>query len=395
LDVLIKSDKFHKIELKRRYVRKYIHKDHTIRNLLAYYLSLACEKYNTESKFNKFLGINYNLTYQVSINNVGCYSYMSLSLSCVNPKYISDNKFNLETILDAFYECIKPVIKKNKFDKKLFNRAKEMYLSNLLYALENEHKNAIDFTINTYYKGTNAMSSDGNLDELNNINIKDLYNYYLSIINDENIDYISGDIDINVVNNSNLSVKNDFLFLDKGQYEPFVVKYANTNQCYLQIVYDVKSYTNSKDFYVANIINYEFGGKSNSKLFRIIREKYGLCYHISSSYYGSRGIIMLTAAINKKDVNIIIDKIDEVFNTLIDDIDLESSKDYFKSGLLADKDKLSYLVNNHFYDTYFFDKYPSYNDNKHYDDVTIEDIKRVYNSITKELVCVYGGDSNE
>lgn len=395
MDVLIKNDKFHKIEIKRRYIRKYNYKDHTIRNLLAYYMSLACEKYNTESQFNKFLGLNYDLRYYVSINNIGNYSYISLTLSCVNPKYINDDAFDLDLIINSFYECIKPVIKNNKFNKEIFKRSKEMYLSNILYSLENEHKKALDFTINTYYDGTEGMVTEGDIDVLEKITIKELYDYYMSIMKDEYIDYIGGDIDLKVINDSNLVSKDDFLFLDKGKYSNYVVKNAKTNQCYLQIIYDVKSFTNTKDFFAANIINYELGGKPNSRLFRIIREKYGLCYHISTSYYGSRGIFMLTAGINKNDLNEITNKIDEVFNTLLDDVDIESAKKYFKSSIRRDNDKLNHIMNNHFIDNYFFNKYPSFEDPMNYDKVTLEDIKRVYNKITKELTCVYGGDLDE
>jgi predicted Zn-dependent peptidase len=104
---------------------------------------------------------------------------------------------------------------------------------------------------------------------------------------------------------------------------------------------------------------------------------------------------MLTAGINKNDLNEITNKIDEVFNTLLDDVDIESAKKYFKSSIRRDNDKLNHIMNNHFIDNYFFNKYPSYEDPMNYDKVTLEDIKRVYNKITKELTCVYGGDLDE
>lgn len=395
MDYLIKTEKFHKVIIKRRYLRKINIKEITIRNLLAYYLSLACEKYNTESSFNKYLGINYDLRYYVSINNMGSYSYLSLTLNSVDPRFIEDESYNIELIMNSFDQCIKPVIKGKSFDNKLFKRAKEIYLSNLLYSLDNEHKNAIDFTINTYYNNTNGMVSDGNMDELNKITKKELYDYYLSILKDEHVDYICGNLDMDVNNTSSITVKDDYLFQNKGTFEPIIYHKANTNQCYLQIIYDVKSYTNSKDFYTSTMINYEFGGKSNSKLFQIIREKYGLCYHISSTYYGSRGIILLTAVINKNDLSNVISKIDDVFNNLLDDFDINSSKNYFKSMVKAEKDKMSYLINNKFMDDYFTTKFPSKNETEYYEEITMEDIKRVYKGITKDLLCVYGGDSDE
>lgn len=394
MDYVIKTEKFHKIIVKRRYVRKFNIHEQTIRNLLAYYLSLACEKYNNEADFNKFLGKNYDLRYYVSINSIGCYSYLSFTLTCVDPKYINDNNYNIDLIINSFNECIKPVIKHKSFDKKIFKRAKEIYLSNLLYSTENEFKNAVEFAINTYFKDTLGIVSDGNIDELEKISPKMLYDYYLSILNDERVDYICGNTDMLPVNKSSLTYKDDFIINKRNNKEKYVSIDKQTNQCYLEIVYNVNAFTNTKDFYTASIINYEFGGKSNSKLFQIVREKYGLCYHISSTYYGSRGIILVSAVINRSDVKLVEEKIDEVFKSILTDINLDTAKHYFYNSILEEQDKMGYLINNSFMDNYFLKDFPSINEKSYYDSITITDVENLYKNITKDLVCVYGG-SNE
>ena len=88
-----------------------------------------------------------------------------------------------------------------------------------------EHKKAIDYSINCYYKDTNGMITDGDIDILNKITMNELKEYYNSIINDESIDYIAGDININLTNDSILTPKNDFLFMEKGSYDNFIIKY--------------------------------------------------------------------------------------------------------------------------------------------------------------------------
>jgi hypothetical protein len=52
-------------------------------------------------------------------------------------------------------------------------------------------------------------------------------------------------------------------------------------------------------------------------------------------------------------------------------------------------------MKNHFIDNYFLNEYPSSDDPKNYEEITMDDIKNVYNKITKELTCVYGGDLDE
>ena len=59
----------------------------------------------------------------------------------------------------------------------------------------------------------------------------------------------------------------------------------------------------SEDFVAMQIFNTMFGGGMTCKLFMKIREEQSLCYDISSSYHGSKGIITVSAGIdNNMDV---------------------------------------------------------------------------------------------
>ena len=53
-----------------------------------------------------------------------------------------------------------------------------------------------------------------------------------------------------------------------------------------------------KDFVPMQIFNTIFGGGMISKLFMKIREELSLCYDISSTYHGSKGIITISAGID-------------------------------------------------------------------------------------------------
>ena len=61
----------------------------------------------------------------------------------------------------------------------------------------------------------------------------------------------------------------------------------------------VTSITNrSSDFAAMQVLNTLFGGGMTSKLFQNIREKMSLCYSIASGYYGSKGILTVSAGID-------------------------------------------------------------------------------------------------
>ena len=53
-----------------------------------------------------------------------------------------------------------------------------------------------------------------------------------------------------------------------------------------------------KDFVPMQIFNTIFGGGMISKLFMTVREKLSLCYDISSTYHGSKGIVTVSAGID-------------------------------------------------------------------------------------------------
>ncbi len=61
----------------------------------------------------------------------------------------------------------------------------------------------------------------------------------------------------------------------------------------------VSPYTlRDKEFVVTQIFNTVFGGGMISKLFMKIREEQSLCYDISSTYHGSKGIVTVSAGID-------------------------------------------------------------------------------------------------
>ena len=70
-----------------------------------------------------------------------------------------------------------------------------------------------------------------------------------------------------------------------------------------------------KDFVPMQIFNTIFGGGMISKLFMKIREELSLCYDISSTYHGSKGIITVSAGI---DNNMDIPVREEILNQLRD-----------------------------------------------------------------------------
>lgn len=65
----------------------------------------------------------------------------------------------------------------------------------------------------------------------------------------------------------------------------------------------------SADFAAMQVLNTLFGAGSTSKLFMQIREKMSLCYAIGSGYYASKGIVTVSAGIDREKESLVRDAV--------------------------------------------------------------------------------------
>jgi len=85
------------------------------------------------------------------------------------------------------------------------------------------------------------------------------------------------------------------------------------------------------------VLNTLFGGGMTSKLFQQVREKLSLCYSIGTGYYGSKGIVTLSAGIDReqeeKTRQEILSQLDHCRKGHISDAELTAAKESLLSGL--------------------------------------------------------------
>ena len=97
-----------------------------------------------------------------------------------------------------------------------------------------------------------------------------------------------------------------------------------------------------EDFVPMQVMNTIFGAGMTSKLFMNIREKMSLCYAIGSGYYGTKGIVTLSAGIDFDKEQIVRDEIarqlDAVRQGDITDEELLSAKEALLSSLRGTHD---------------------------------------------------------
>ena len=144
------------------------------------------------------------------------------------------------------------------------------------------------------------------------------------------------------------------------------------------------------------LLNYIFGGHSNSKLFRIVREKYGLCYQINSLYLGATGIIVVSAIINPSDLDKTLKAIKECEKEFENkDFDIEEARNYYLSNFTNGLDYLETAVNNYLADNFFLDTPKSDKELERINCVTKEDVYQAFLKLKQNFIFVYGGEQDE
>lgn len=100
-----------------------------------------------------------------------------------------------------------------------------------------------------------------------------------------------------------------------------------------------------KEFAAMQVLNVLFGGGMTSKLFQNVREKLSLCYSISSSYYSSKGILLVNAGIDFDKEALtraeIEKQLDDCRNGIISPEELTAAKEALCSGLRGAHDSPS------------------------------------------------------
>ena len=95
-------------------------------------------------------------------------------------------------------------------------------------------------------------------------------------------------------------------------------------------------------FAALQVFNTIFGGGMTSKLFMNVREKMSLCYDIGSGYYGSKGIVTVSAGIDCSNEAVvrqeILHQLDAMCQGQITQEELEGAKQWLLSGLRSTHD---------------------------------------------------------
>ena len=304
----------------------------------------------TQEEINKKMEDMYGASFDCGLDKTGDNQILKFYMETVNNEFLPQDAENMiKSSIEKIFEIIfNPYLENGVFKKEYVEQEKENIKQIIDGKIDSKARYALDICIEEMYKNEPfGLYKFGYVEDLKDINEKNLYEYYLELIKTCKIDiYISGIVDENIHNiikqNENIEKlqerKPDFkefeLTKKENEEAKEIQESMEITQGKLIIGLDVNILDKDARYKIM-IYNSLLGGSANSKLFQNVREKASLAYTASSSYYRFKNNIFINCGIDipnyQKALEIIKKQIEDMKNGDFTDEEIENAK----NGIIA------------------------------------------------------------
>ena len=346
----IKTEKF-KTNLIAIMLTTKLNRENVTKNaLVPAVLRRGTKNLTTQEKINKKLEEMYGASLDCGLDKTGDNQVLKFYIETVNDEFLPQEAENmLKTSLEKIFEFVfNPYLENGCFKKEYVEQEKENIKQIIDGKIDNKARYSLDRCIEEMYKDKPyGLYKYGYVEDMKNINEKNLYEYYKQLINECKIDiFVSGIIDEeteNIIkNNENIIKLKDRepqynepkIIAKRTEKENDVQESMDVTQGKLIIGMDLDIDDDNLRFDVM-IYNSIFGGSANSKLFQNVREIASLAYTASSSYYRFKNNIFINCGIEIKNY----EKALEIIKQQIEDMKkgdfTEEEVENAKKGIIA------------------------------------------------------------
>lgn len=360
---LIKTDKFKSITVKVSFHRVIKKNEITIRNILSDMFMQSSKKYNSKRELTIKAQDLYAAGLRTTNSRLGNYINTDFYLTVLNDKYTEDGNFasSLEFLGEIIFN---PDVEDGKFNEEKLDIVKSTCRSALNSIKEDASNYSLIRMAEAFGEGEPiSYRMMGYLEDLDDITGTSLYEFYLDMIKNDFVDiFVIGDISIKETTDL---IKKYFKFdILKKLKMPFMVeekkprrsklvfneKIDNT-QSKLAIGCRINGLSEYERNYPLTLFNVIFGGCSDSKLFKEVREENSLCYTIYSITNKLDNVLLIRAGIDKenykKTVSLIEKNLKDMCNGKFDETDILMAKEYYNTALEEIEDSQSKIINNY------------------------------------------------
>ncbi|MCI8833209.1 MAG: insulinase family protein [Clostridia bacterium] len=277
---------------------------------------------NLEEISNK-LDEMYGADFNCGVDKTGDNHVLKFYMESINNNFLPERENILEESMKALLDIVfNPLIENSNFKKEYVESEKENIKQIILGKIDNKSKYAYERCIEEMYKDKPfGLYKYGYVEDLENINAENLYEYYKKMISECKIDiFISGEVDESakqiVMENEDIKKLNDRQPIynkksekaDNIKQERVIEEKMDVSQGKLIIGLEVGK--NDKDSkYSALIYNAILGGTPTSKMFQNVREKAHLAYVAGSNYIRHKNNVFIRCGIEIEDYKKALDLI--------------------------------------------------------------------------------------
>lgn len=407
---MIHTDKFKTITIEIIFQNKIEKKKITITNFLASMLSYSTKKFPTKNSLMLQMQDLYSVKLFPSCYRIGkCYN-VDFNMCFLNEKYTEIGMYekSLELLKNIIFD---PNVNFDSFDETSFNIVKNDEKSQIERIKEDPRKYSIIRMLQSLNeKEVFSYSEYGYINDLEKITPNNLYQFYKEFINNSVIDiFIVGNIDFKETENL-IKDKFKFRIFKKYKINPvlnniiarkkaqIIFEKEKTLQSKLSIGCVINNMTKFEREYVLNIYNLILGATADSKFFKNIREKYSICYYISSIGNKLDNLLIITSGINKenfdKTFSLIKKEMNDIQNGIFTDEEIENAKKYYLSLLEEALDNPNQIISSYYaMDLWEVDSLEKRK--VEINKVTREDVINFSKKIYIDTVFLLGGDNSD
>ena len=346
----IKTEKFKTNLIAVMLTTKLDRKNVTKNALIPAVLRRGTKFMQTQEEINKKMEDMYGASFDCGLDKTGDNQILKFYMETVNNEFLPQDAENMiKSSIEKIFEIIfNPYLENGVFKKEYVEQEKENIKQIIDGKIDSKARYALDRCIEEMYKNEPfGLYKFGYVEDLKDINEKNLYEYYLELIKTCKIDiYISGIVDENIQNIIKQNENIEKLQERKPDFKEFeLVKKENEESKEIQesmevtqgkLILGLDVNILDKDArYKIMIYNSLLGGSANSKLFQNVREKASLAYTASSSYYRFKNNIFINCGIDipnyQKALEIIKKQIEDMKNGDFTDEEIENAK----NGIIA------------------------------------------------------------
>ncbi len=354
----------------------------------------------TRLMMNRRLEQLYGAYIKPRTERIGNLSIMSLTMTIADPKIVGDDLLWHDAI-----RLLKEVLFDHQtFNEEIFYEEKRMLIEQW-ETLKDKKRAYANYQFQRLFFEHDAYGAplSGSLDEVKKTSLKGLEEYYQKIKQQARTIILNGHIDdhmqdeLHQVIGSNIPFNKTFVTEFRAP-RPLVKSVESTvmKQAIVNMGYILPIYRKDELYDAAVILDTILGGYPESRLFKEIREKEGLCYDVSSNYDHYKGVLMITSGIDLSKVDFATKRIENLVEMMkLDGItseELEHAKAYYIHQIKASLDSQSTLTKRAFIRDLLHYQESVEVRIAHISKVTIDDVKKALTMLTLDTIYVLEGE---